>query len=398
MIMISNSSPIRVSRIRHGIRGAIVLLSWVAVCLAPLFPANAAQTPNAQAAPAPARIEDPFPEVVKKALRRAGRSYKADEYLVPDFLRDLNESQWQSIRFKPEQALWQQQNSPFTLELYHPGFIYTRSVAINLVTPSGIAPLNFSPEMFTYGNKALAEKVKQAPPGFAGFRVTPAAQASLPQDPLVSFLGASYFRSSGKHARPGLSARALALNTALPGGEEFPYFREFWIVAPAPEDTSLTVCALMDSPSMTGAFRYAITPGTSSVMDVEARIFLRKNSAWPQKIGIAALTSMFLYSETGSIPPGEYRPEVHSSDGLLFRTGENAWSWSPLANPARLAVNTFPLEDIRGFGLMQRDDNFDHYQDIEARFDRRPSAWVEPRSDWGPGRIELVEIPSTEEI
>ena len=149
---------------------------------------------------------------------------------------------------------------------------------------------------------------------------------------------------------------------------------------------------------MTGAFRFVITPGTSTIMDTTARFFPRKSAALPQKIGIAPLTSMFLFSETGSAFPGEYRPEVHNSDGLLATTGANAWFWRPLANPTRLAVSTFPMENPRGFGLMQRDNTFDHYQDIAARYDRRPSLWVEPKGDWGPGRVELISIPSKEEI
>lgn len=341
---------------------------------------------------------DPFPEVIQKAQRRALRSYKESEDYVPDFLRSLTANQWNAIRFKPEKALWQKEHLPFEVEFFHPGFIYGRSVSINEVTPTGIDSVDFTTDMFAYGNKPLTEKVKQNPAGFAGFRILYPLNSPYYKDGIVSFLGASYFRAMGKHSRLGLHARALALNTALPGGEEFPYFREFWLVKPEPKDTSLTICALVEGPSMAGAFKYVITPGTSTVMDVEARIFLRKNASWPQKVGMAPLTSMFLYSETSNGMPGDYRPEVHNSDGLLYSIDENSWKWNPLANPARLAVNTFFMENPRGFGLMQRDANFDHYQDIGARFDRRPSVWIEPQEDWGPGRLELVEIPSNEEI
>jgi glucans biosynthesis protein len=364
-------------------------------------PAEAAKAPAAKTPP-PQPVESPVPnpflEVVKKAQKRASRSYKEAEDFVPDFLRSLTGSQWQTIRFKPEQTLWRNQNLPFEVEMIHSGFIYDHSVTVNEVTSSGVTTINFSPEMFSYGNKALADKIKQTSSGFAGFTINYPLNTPYYKDTVTAFLGASYFRGMGKHSRMGLYARGMALNTGLPDGEEFPYFREFWLVRPKDQDKSLTVCALIESPSIAGAFKYVITPGTSTVMDIEARIFLRKNAAWPLKVGVAPLTSMFLHSESINGMPGDYRPEVHNSDGLLFSAGENAWRWSPLTNPARLAINTFPIENPRGFGLMQRDNNFDHYQDIEARFDMRPSLWVEPQGDWGNGRIELVEIPSSEEI
>lgn len=375
---------------------ARIALLAALVFIAP-FSAAAAPAPLSKAVEPEAAV-DPFPSVIEKAQRRATRSYKPAEAQAPDFLLSLPEAQWRSISFKPEQALWRNKNLPFEVEFFHPGFIYNRQVDISIVDGAATAQLPFSPDMFAYGNKALAEKVKQTPPGFAGFRIVYPLNAPSSRDSIASFLGASYFRGAGKHSAGGLHARGLAVNTALSDGEEFPLFREFWIVTPKPGDTSLTVCALLDSPNLTGAYRYVITPGTSTVMDVEARIFLRKDAAWPQKIGVAPLTSMFLYSETDNVRPNDYRPEVHNSDGLLFSTGENAWAWAPLANPARLAINTFPMENPRGFGLLQRDANFDHYQDIANRFERKGSVWVEPHGDWGPGRIELIQIPSTEEI
>ncbi|MCC8195101.1 MAG: glucan biosynthesis protein [Deltaproteobacteria bacterium] len=356
-----------------------------------------AASPSAKAPPEPV-ITDPFPSVIQTAKKRAGRSFKPAETRVPEYLLSLSESQWQSIQFKPEESLWRKKPLLFDIELFHPGFIYNRQVTINIVDGGGQTELPFSPDMFSYTSKALAERVAQTLPGFAGFRIIYPLNSASSRDNVASFLGASYFHGVGKYARRGVNARGLAVNTALPEGEEIPYFREFWIVTPKPGDTSITVCALLDAPNLTGAYRYSITPGTSTVMDVESRIFLRKGSVWPQKIGIAPLTSMFLYSETENGRPGDYRPEVHNSDGLLFSNGEKAWYWAPLLNPSRLAVNTFPMENPRGFGLMQRDAFFDHYQDIGNRFDRKTSVWVEPQGDWGAGRIELIQIPSGEEI
>ena len=44
----------------------------------------------------------------------------------------------------------------------------------------------------------------------------------------------------------------------------------------------------------------------------------------------------------------------------------------------------------RGFGLLQRDRNFDHYQD-DGVFCERPCLWVEPKGEWGEGSVQLVE-------
>ena len=160
----------------------------------------------------------------------------------------------------------------------------------------------------------------------------------------------------------------------------------------------MTIYALMDTPSMTGAYRFDITPGDFTVMEVACTLFARKGAKPVQKIGLGALTSMFLFGETENGRSADYRPEVHDSDGLIFLDADLNWFWSPLANPRRLAINEFRLNNPRGFGLMQRDALFDHYQDLEARYEMRPSLWVEPKGDWGEGRLELIEIPSEEEI
>lgn len=374
---------------------AVALLLTAANLLTPALVGAAPASATAQPAPA---VQDPFADVVKKAKKWAGRSYKPEESRAPTFLQSFSESQWKSIQFNPEHALWHDRNLPFEIELYHPGFIYTRQVAIHVIDGPETQPLAFVPEMFSYGNRSVAEAVKRNPPKFAGFRIMYPLNSTYSRDMVASFLGASYFRGAGKFSDFGVHARGLALNTALADGEEFPYFREFWLVTPKPGDDSLTVYALLDAPSLTGAYCFVITPGTSTVMDVESRLFLRKGFSWPQKIGLAPLASMFLYSETDNGRPGEYRPEVHASDGLLLSGGENAWSWSPLSNPGRLAINTFPMENPRGFGLFQRDASFDHYQDIANRYDRKASVWVEPQGDWGKGRLELIQIPTTEEI
>ncbi len=372
-------------------------------------PATAGEPAPAPAVTAPAAAPFRLVDVEAKARDLAGKAYENPEASVPELVRGIGADQWNAIRFKPERALWKNEGLPFEVRFFHPGFLYTTTAPIHVLDNGRDAPVPFVSDMFLYGDEALSERLRQSQLGFAGFAIsipkrrpeTPAAPKTDSQrldtgEDILTFLGASYFRGHGKNALPGAYARGLALNTAVADGEEFPRFREFWLVKPKPGADALTVFALMDSPSMTGAYRFVITPGTSLVVDVECRLFPREGAAVPHKIGLAPLTSMFLFSEGGG-NPADYRPEVHDSDGLLA-TSNGEWTWRPLANPGRLAVKTFPMTNPRGFGLMQRDDNFDHYQDIAARYERRSSLWVEPRGDWGSGRVELIEIPSREEI
>ena len=193
----------------------------------------------------------------------------------------------------------------------------------------------------------------------------------------------------------GLSARGLAIDTVEPSGEEFPAFIEFWLVEPAADATHLVLYALLDSRSVSGAYRFDIAPGVETTVEVDARLFPRRPVA---KLGIAPLTSMFFFGENTARHFDDFRPEVHDSDGLLLHFDTGEWLWRPLDNPPRVNVSSFTMRNPRGFGLVQRDRDFADYQDIETRSELRPSAWVGPRGDWGDGHVELVEIPTASEL
>jgi glucans biosynthesis protein len=209
------------------------------------------------------------------------------------------------------------------------------------------------------------------------------------------FQGASYFRSLGRDQSYGLSARGLALNTAAPEGEEFPVFRSFWVETPVEDGQTVVVHALLDSQSVAGAYRFSIRPGASTVMDVEAIIFPRVELT---RVGLAPGTSMFFFGPNGRHDVDDYRPEVHDSDGLLMVNGRGERLWRPLANPETLQTSAFVDVGPRGFGLIQRNREFEAYQDVEAAYERRTSLWVEPVGDWGRGAVTLIEIPSESEI
>jgi len=347
------------------------------------------------AAVAPARAATfGLDDVAERARRLAEDPFRDAKGHVPDWLLNITYDQWRDIRFRPEQALWRDRGGPFQVQFFHPGLYYNRVVRVNVVEPKGVHPVEFSPNQFDYGKNDFASRVPQKL-GYAGFRVHYPIRTRDYYDEIIVFLGASYLRAVGKEEGFGLSARALGIDTAESWGEEFPYFKEFWLVSPAPRADRLTVYALLDSPSLAGAYRFVIRPGEQTAVEVECRLFLRKEV---RKLGIAPLTSMFYHGENTNRPFDDFRPEVHDSDGLLVHFDGGEWLWRPLDNPIHVETASFHARSPRGFGLMQRDRAFADYQDIETRSELRPSVWVEPHGDWGDGQIRLIELPTATEL
>ncbi len=330
-----------------------------------------------------------FEDVSNRAQALAKESYK-DPTQTPAWLREISYDQWRDIRFRPEDTLWQNKKLPFQVQFFHPGLYYDHPVTINVVDPDKVRTLAFSPDQFDYGRNDFASRVPQNL-GYAGFRIHAPIKKGNYYDEVIVFLGASYFRAVGKNEVFGLSARGLAVDTALSSGEEFPTFREFWLVTPKPTDKQLRVYALLDSPSLSGAYQFVIQAGDTTTVAVDSRLFARQAV---KQLGIAPLTSMFYHGENSVRQVEDFRPEVHDSDGLLINFASSEWLWRPLDNPRQLRVSSFRTAHPRGFGLIQRDREFDHYQDLETRPELRPSTWVAPHGDWGDGRVQLVEIPT----
>jgi periplasmic glucans biosynthesis protein len=343
-------------------------------------------------APMPAALAFDFGDVAARAQALAAKPYEPGRAL-PAALKNLTYDRYRDIRYRPERALWRAAGLPFEVAFFHLGWHFEQPVRIHEIVGGASHEIPYDARSFDYGANKI-DGTKLAGAGFAGFRVHYALNTPGYKDEVVSFLGASYFRGLGKGQRYGLSARGLAIDTAVSSGEEFPRFTEFWIERPARNATSLTIYALLDSPRATGAYRIVIAPGEAGVFEVKTRLFLRQGVG---KLGIAPLTSMFFFGENQPAAREDYRPEVHDSDGLSVLAGNGEWLWRPLVNPKRLLVTSFATENPRGFGLMQRDRHFAHYEDLEARYELRPSAWIEPKGDWGKGRIELVQLPSPDE-
>lgn len=301
---------------------------------------------------------------------------------------------WRDIRFNPERSLWRSEGLPFQVQFFHPGIWYNRSISVDTVDGGVVRPVPFDIHSFDYGKNDFGSRIP-ADIGWAGFRIHAPLRTKDYYDELVVFLGATYFRALGRDNVYGISARGIALNTVDPGGEEFPHFVEFWIEKPAKGATSIVVYALMEGPSITGAYRFDVQPGTSTAIDVDSRLFPRREI---KKLGIAPLTSMFWFGENSRTRYDDFRPEVHDSDGLLAHFESGEWLWRPLDNPKTISASIFGMDHPRGFGLLQRDHAFASYQDLETHAERRPGAWVEPKGDWGPGHVELDQIPTSNEL
>jgi glucans biosynthesis protein len=355
-----------------------------ALLLAVMFAATAAAAP-----------EPPFDFEQVRALARAlaQEPYRAPEKEVPDELLELDYDEHRDIRFKPARAIWREQGLPFQLQFFHLGLFFNRAVRLNLVEAGRVAPVAFDASLFDYGRNRFDEPLP-ADLGYAGFRVHSRINRPDYFDEVIVFVGASYFRAVAKHLNYGISARGIAVDTAADGGEEFPYFKEFWIVTPAARAKNLTIYALLDGPSLAGAYRFVVEPGTATTVDVQASLYLRSRV---RRLGIAPLTSMFWHADNSETDFGDFRPRVHDSDGLLLHTGGGEWLWRPLRNPMQLEVSAFQDHDPRGFGLLQRERDFAAFQDLETHHERRPSVWIEPAGGWGPGAVVLIEMPSDRE-
>lgn len=325
----------------------------------------------------------------------ASRPWRAPSHALPDWLEAMDYDAWRDVRFDPAHALWAGADRGFTAQFFHPGFLFREPVVMHEVTDGRARVLGYRPGLFDFGaNRVPAGAADNPVAGFAGFRLHAPLNSADYLDEVCTFLGASYFRAVARGQLYGLSARGLALRTADPAGEEFPRFTAFWIERPAPGATSVVVHALLDSPSVAGAFRFAITPGAQTLMDVQARLYPRVRL---EQAGIAPLTSMFQFDASDRGGFDDYRTAVHDSDGLALLNGAGEQLWRPLANPAALQESAFADRGPRGFGLMQRKRDFRDFGDAEAHYERRPSLWVEPRGDWGRGHVHLVEIPTADE-
>lgn len=347
-----------------------------------------------------------FDDLKARARDLATKPYSAPPRPAQEIVSKIDYAIHGSLKYRTDVSLFANGPGQFPATFFHLGQYFQKSVRMHVVEGGQAREIVYQPAYFDMPAESIARQVP-ANAGFSGFRFQETRKGhpsrggrdggtlDWRRNDWAAFLGASYFRAIGEDYQYGLSARGLALDPAIGGvTEEFPDFTHFYIEAPAENSATVTVYALLESPSVTGAYRFLMTRAAGVTMEVACQLHVR---AEVRRFGIAPLTSMYWFSETIKGAAGDWRPEVHDSDGLALWTGAGERIWRPLNNPPRTVVSAFTDEDPKGFGLMQRDRAFDHYQDGVA-YERRPSLWVEPVGGWGRGSVQLIEIQTDDEI
>ncbi|MES2922150.1 MAG: glucan biosynthesis protein [Verrucomicrobiota bacterium] len=337
-----------------------------------------------------------FASIQSRARDLAIKPYAPPNPGLPAWMNNLTYDQYRDIRFNPNQALWAAEKLPFRAMFFHPGYQYLEPVTLNEFTGTHQQKIRLAEAFFNYGPLINKHGDLPADGGFAGFRLHAPLNNPDYYDELAVFQGASYWRALGKNQRYGISSRGIAVDTGADGvKEEFPSFREFWLRKPEPNHTQAVIYALLDGPSYSGAYQFKVNPGNTTIVEVKAVLFARRAVA---RLGIAPMSSMFWFGENSRRRFDDFRPEVHDSDGLAIRTGTGERIWRPISNDTgKLEFSFFDMEKCVGFGLLQRDRRFAAYEDGEASYHLRPSLWIEPTSEWGPGRVMLMEIPTENE-
>lgn len=359
-------------------------LIFSAVALAAAFPKGLAAADFGPATPFS------FDALVERARAASRAAFEPTATPSPAVLDSIDYDAHWRIRFRDDASVGLAPG--VDAQFFHLGRYAREPVAVHVVEGGTARRLRYDPAMFDMPADSPARRMGEDA-GFAGLRVM---RPGLKPD-WISFLGASYFRCDGPETQYGISARGLAVDTGLARPEEFPRFSAFWLAAGEREGEDLTIYALLDSPSVSGAYRIGATrdAGYGQRCSVDARLFFREGV---DRLGVAPLTSMYWYSETNRPSSPDWRPEVHDSDGLALWTGSGERLWRPLRNPALTSTVSFVDENPRGFGLIQRDRSFENYLDDGVFYHRRPSVWIEPRGNWGGGAVQLVEIPTDDEI
>ena len=364
-----------------------------AMAAASAFPTLPARAAAAGLSLGPARPFS-FKHLTARAEALAKADYRPPYRPAPEVVEQIDYETHGKIRFDPRLALFAEGPGAYPATFFHLGRYFPSSVKMHILERGFSREIAYDPAYFEMPKDSVARSLPRDS-GFAGFRLQEArSRRDWPTQDWIAFLGASYFRAIGELGQYGLSARGIAVDVAARSPEEFPNFTEFHIASAADPDAPVNVFALLDGPSITGAYHFAIRRGAGVVMEVETVLFLRRAV---ERLGIAPLTSMFWFGEANRRYQEDWRPEVHDSDGLALWTGSGERLWRPLNNPERVVTSSFLDENPRGFGLLQRDRDFEHYLD-GVHYERRPSLWVEPLGPWGPGAVQLVEIPTDDEI
>ena len=337
-----------------------------------------------------------FEDLQQAAARLATQPFEESPAL-PNAWSKLTYDEYRKVVFDPNRAIWRSEGAPFFLEAFHRGFVHKDRVTLHSISNGSVETIPFKSSLFDY--RGSLDGTSLVPDfGFAGFRLVGKFPAHSDWQEMLTFLGASYFRARTASGVYGASARGMAIDVGMNKPEEFPVFRSFWIQKPLEWSTTVRLLALMDSPSVVGAYQFQFNPGANeSTLDVDATLFLRHAV---ERVGFAPLTSMWMWGDGLAGPREDERPEVHDSDALLMHCStdqQDEWTCRSLMRQNYPSIVQYPQTKLLGFGLAQRDTQLDHFNDNEAKYHLRPSIWVEPTTEWGSGAIYLLELPAEHE-
>jgi periplasmic glucans biosynthesis protein len=364
-------------------RRRAVLVQGAAALALPLLAGRAARAQGAQTGPE---------GLIAAARALAQAPHAPDRPALPPPFDALTYDSYRGIRPLPGRSAGLPLGAGFEADLLPPGWLFRDRVQLAL---PGIDLRAFDPALYALDPRYFPDALAGdwAGMGFSGLRLRYPLNAPDRHDDLLVLQGASYFRALAPGSAYGLSARGLALGTGGPGPEEFPVTRriEVW----GTDAGALHLGCLIDSPRTSAALILRLAPGADqTVMDCALHLFPRVALA---DAGIAPLTSMFQHSDLGPAAIDDFRPAVHDSDALVIDNGAGERLWRPLANPDAVQMSAFADAAPRRFGLVQIPTDFARFQDAEGAYHHRPSAVVEPRGDWGPGAVMLLEIPTGDE-
>jgi periplasmic glucans biosynthesis protein len=375
-------------------RGALISVAGLAVAAHPFAAFAQGQAPTL------ALIQSTLGEgqrfeagsVADVARALAKRPYAAVPTDLPEALTNLNYEQYVGIRALPAAQIWAGEGRGFVVEPLHRGFVFSAPVLLFTVEDGAVRRVAYERNRFEFGKLNVPANLGDL--GFSGFRLFTTGWTGQPVE-FAIVQGASFFRALARGQSYGVVSRALTLRPAETRGEEFPFFRAFWLERPSPGTNALVIHGLIDSESVTGAVRMTFRPGDTTIVDVETSLFPRVAL---EHVGLGGIGSSFFFGPSDRRGLDDVRPAVHKSKGLQMLNGSGEWLWRPLRNPQTLQISAFVDRNPHGFGLIQRDRDYLAFQDDAQRWERQPSLWIEPLGEWAEGTVQLIEIPSESEI
>ncbi len=330
--------------------------------------------------------------VVEAARALAARPFRAPSSDLPDAFANLSLEQYAAIQNRPESVVWGADNLGFAVEPLQRGSLYSAPLKINVVEDGVARALVYATTDFDFGAFKPPADIKDI--GFSGVRVL-VNSPGRDMEPVAIFQGASFFRAISRGQVFGVKSRGLAIKVADTKGEEIPIFREIWIEKPSLAQGTLVIHALLDSDSVAGAYRFTLRAGDATIIDTESTLYAR---VAVDSLGVAPMTATYMTGALDRRRADDARPNVFDANGLQILNGREEWLWRPLSNRETLQSSAFVDTNPRGFGLLQRDREFGRFMDDENHWEKRPSLWVEPIGDWGPGAVTLIEVPSDSDV